>query len=71
MQFPLSFSDITLWLAITAIILLATSELISPYYGKTNLLIDKNRLRLAALGVGIVFIVSIIAQVFLVTSPWP
>jgi hypothetical protein len=71
MQFPLSFSDITLWLAITAIILLATSELISPYYGKINLLIDKNRLRLAALGVGIVFIVSIIAQVFLVTSPWP
>jgi len=68
MQFPLSFSDITLWLAITAMILLATSELISPYYGKTNLLIDKNRLRLAALGVGIVFIVSIMAQIFLVTS---
>jgi hypothetical protein len=68
MQFPLSFSDITLWLAITAMILLATSELISPYYGKTNLLIDKNRLRLSALGVGIVFIISIIAQIFLITS---
>jgi len=67
MQFPLSFSDITLWLAITAIILLATSELISPYYGKTNLIIDKNRLRLAALGVGIIFIVSILAQIYLMT----
>ena len=67
MQFPLSFSDITLWLAITAIILLATSELISPYYGKTNLLIDKNRLRLAALGVGIVFIASILMQIYLMT----
>ena len=67
MQFPLSFSDITLWLAITAIILLATSELISPYYGKTNLLIDKNRLRLAALGVGIVFIISILAQIYFMT----
>ena len=67
MQFPLSFSDIILWLAITAIILLATSELISPYYGRTNLLIDKNRLRLAALGVGIVFIVSILAQIYLMT----
>ena len=66
MQFPLSFSDITLWLAITAIILLATSELISPYYGKTNLLIDKNRLRLAALGIGIVFIISILAQIYLI-----
>ncbi|MDH5770408.1 MAG: hypothetical protein OEZ25_03880 [Candidatus Bathyarchaeota archaeon] len=67
MQFPLSFSDIILWLAITAIILLATSELISPYYGKTNLLIDKNRLRLAALGVGIVFIASILMQIYLMT----
>ncbi len=67
MQFPLSFSDIILWLAITAILLLATSELISPYYGKTNLVIDKNRLRLAALGVGMVFIVSILAQIYLIT----
>lgn len=67
MQIPLSFSDITLWLAITAIILLATSELISPYYGRTNLLIDKRRLRLAALGVGIIFIVSILAQIYLMT----
>jgi len=67
MQFPLSFSDVTLWLVITAIILLATSELISPYYGKTNLLIDKNRLRLAALGVGIVFIISILAQIYFMT----
>ena len=66
MQFPLSFWDITLWLAITAIILLATSELISPYYGQTNLLIDKNRLRLAALGVGIIFIISILAQIYLI-----
>lgn len=67
MQFPLSLFDITLWLAITAIILLATSELISPYYGKTNLLIDKNRLRLAALGVGIVFFISILLQIYLMT----
>jgi uncharacterized membrane protein YgaE (UPF0421/DUF939 family) len=65
MQFPLSLFDITLWLAITAIILLATSELISPFYGKTSLLIDKERLRLAAIGVGITFIVSILAQIFL------
>jgi len=67
MRFPLSLFDITLWLAITAIILLATSELISPYYGKTNLLIDKDRLRLAALGVGIIFTISILAQIFLTT----
>ena len=44
MSFPLTFWDISLWLVITAIILLITSVLISPYYGKTNILINKKRL---------------------------
>ena len=43
MQFPLGFWDISLWLAVTAIILLITTELISPYYGKTNILINKKK----------------------------
>jgi len=60
MQLPLSFFDITLWLAITAIILLVTAELISLYYGKLNLLIEKNRLRLISILVGIAFILSVI-----------
>ena len=64
MQFPLSFADITLWLAITSIILLATSELISPYYGRTNLLVEKGRLRAVALTVGIIFILAILAQIY-------
>jgi Ni,Fe-hydrogenase I cytochrome b subunit len=64
LQFPLSFADITLWLAITSIILLATSELISPYYGRTNLLVEKGRLRAVALTVGIIFILAILAQIY-------
>jgi len=65
LQLPLNFSDLTLWLAITSIILLATSELISPYYGKTSLLIEKKRLRSAALTTGIIFILAIIIQIYL------
>lgn len=65
MQFPLSLSDLTLWLAITSIILLATSELISPYYGQTNLLVEKKRLRSAALTTGILFILTILVQIYL------
>ncbi len=65
MQLPLTFSDITLWLAITSIILLATSELISPYYGKTSLLIEKKRLRYVALTTGIIFILAILVQIYL------
>ena len=64
MRFPLTFWDISLWLAVTAIILLATSELISPHYGKTNLVIEKGRLRKAALTVGILFMFTVLIRVY-------
>jgi hypothetical protein len=64
MQFPLSFWDISLWLAVTAIILLVTSELISPYYGKSKIPINKQKLRNAALAVGILFLVTVIIRVY-------
>jgi hypothetical protein len=70
MDFPLSFWDISLWLAITAIILLVTSELISPYYGKTNLLINKNRLRNVALTVSTLFLVTVAVRIVtIIISP--
>ncbi len=70
MEFPLTFWDLSLWLAVTAIILLATAELISPYYGQTNILIDKRRLRQAALTLGILFIITVIIRVYgIITTP--
>jgi len=63
MQFPLSFWDISLWLAVTAIILLVTSELISSYHGKSKITINKHNLRNAALIVGILFIITVIIRV--------
>jgi len=64
MQFPLTFWDISLWLAVTAIILLATSELISPHYGQTNVIIEKRRLRQAALILGILFMITVIVRIY-------
>jgi len=63
-HFPLSFWDISLWLAITSIILLTTSELLSPYYGQTNIIIDRNRLRTAALTLGLLFMVTVFIRIF-------
>jgi hypothetical protein len=72
MDFPLSFSDTSLWLAITAIILLVTSELISPYYGKTNLLINNKRLRNAALTVSTLFLATVAIRIIaIIISPSP
>lgn len=64
MQFPLTFNDISLWLAITAIVLLITSELLSPYYGKTNIPIDKKRLKQTALILSILFIVTVAIRIY-------
>ena len=69
-QFPLTFWDVSLWLAVVAIILLITSELISPYYGRTNLLIEKKNLRTVSLIVGIMFIATVIVRIYgIVANP--
>jgi len=65
MDFPLSIYDIGLWLAIMAIILLITSELLtsSSIYSR-NMTIDKIQLRLAALALGIGFMATVVMRVF-------
>ena len=64
MRFPLGFYDISLWLAITSIILLATSELISPHYGQTGLTIEKSRLRRVALILGLLFLATVAIRIY-------
>lgn len=64
MQIPLSLLDITIWLAIAGIVLIITSEIISPYYGKTSILIKKQRLRNIALILGLAFILTVILQFY-------
>lgn len=64
MSFPLSIFDISLWLAVMAIILLITSELLSSAEYLRNIVIDKKRLRLVALALGVGFIVTVIIRVF-------
>jgi hypothetical protein len=65
MHFPLSISDISLWLAVTAIILLITSELLSASTGYLgNVVLDKKRLRLLALGLGIGFMITVVMRIF-------
>ena len=65
MKFPLSVSDIGLWLAVTAIILLVTSELLSSSTGRLgNIAIEKRRLRIVALALGLGFMATVIMRVF-------
>ena len=64
MIFPLSISDVSLWLAVTTIILLITSEMLyaSPGYA-ARILLDKRLLRLCAMGCGLGFLVTVVMKV--------
>jgi len=65
MNFPMTMSDISLWLAVMAIILLITSELISSATGYAgNIVLERKRLRLIALGLGTGFIITVIMRIF-------
>jgi hypothetical protein len=64
MNFPLTTSDIGLWLAVTAIILLITSEFISTNTEYlSDIAIERDRLRLVAIGVGLAFMVTVILRI--------
>jgi hypothetical protein len=65
MNFPLTMYDLSLWLAVTAIVLLITSELLfsSTEYFR-NIVIERNRLRLAALTLGIGFLATVVMRAF-------
>jgi hypothetical protein len=63
MSFPLTPSDLSLLLAVTSLILLVTSELLSPYRGKVNLNINKKKLRNTAFVFSILFLGTVILRV--------
>jgi len=63
LSFPLSFWDVSLIFAITAIILLITSEMLSPYYGRINILINRKRLKRTALTLSILFLATVAIKI--------
>jgi len=64
MNFPMSLSDVSLWLAVMAIILLVTSELLFYTAGYSKIVIERTRLRLVALALGIGFMFTVLMRVF-------
>jgi hypothetical protein len=63
MNYPLGFWDVSLLLAVCALVLLVTSELLSPHYGRTGIKINKNRLKNAALTVSILFLATVAIRI--------
>ena len=63
MTFPLGFWDLSLFLAVTAIILLITSELLSPHHGKVSILISRRRLKNAAMTLSLLFLTTVLLRI--------
>jgi len=63
MDFPLSFFDLRAWLGITALILLATFELVSSYYGRSSLIVEKKRLKMVALMFSFLFMIMVVVEI--------
>jgi uncharacterized protein involved in response to NO len=69
MQIPLDFWNISLWLAVSGIILLITAQLVSAYDGKATLLIDQRKLKTAAVIMGVLFLATIAIRIYeIITS---
>lgn len=63
MNFPLTLWDVSLLLAVTAIILLVASEMLSPYYAKINLKINRKKLRNTAITFSILFLATVALRI--------
>lgn len=61
---PLSSSDFSVWIAFVAIILLVTTELLSPRYGSSRIVLNRKRLRAVALVVALIFLGTLAYTIF-------
>jgi hypothetical protein len=66
---PLSLGSLSLWAAAMAVILVTTSEFLSPLYSRTGVVtLNRRRLRMAALVLVAVFLGSVVYQIILLQS---
>lgn len=68
---PLTLGSLSLWAAVMSIFLLTGSELLAPAYGRTGVLINRRRLRIAALILAGVFLAAIVYGIILLQSVTP
>jgi len=71
MSFPLSFSDISLWLGALAIILLVASELVSANSKHVMIIIRKRRLRAIALTLSTLFVIVVLIRIYVTLTQLP
>jgi hypothetical protein len=61
---PLTLQDISLLLAVSAILLLFTAEIVPYVFGEKTLVSDMKKLRILAMVLGILFLGTVIMIIF-------
>jgi hypothetical protein len=61
---PFTSWTISLWLAVTAVILLITVQLASSYDGPGSLLVNVKGLKYAALATGLLFLATVAIRIY-------
>lgn len=64
MPFPFDVWSVSLWFAVTGIILSITSQLVSVYDGEASILIDEKKLRTSALVIGMLFLMTVAMRIY-------
>jgi hypothetical protein len=59
MTFDFSFWDLALWFATCSLTMLVASEVLAPYFGRKNVLIDTKKLRTVAIIFSLAFIFTV------------
>lgn len=67
-EIPLDFFTISLWLAVTSIILLITAQLVQAYDGPQTLLIDSKKLKAAAFTMGTLFLSTVAIHIYTIIT---
>lgn len=68
---PLTLGGMSLWSGMMSVLLLVTSEALSPIYGRTGLLINRRRLRIAALFLIAIFVIATAYLLIISQQPLP
>jgi len=69
--FPITLGGMSLWSGVMSVLILIASEAVSPLYGRTGLLLNRKRLRIAALLLITVFIIATASQLIISQQPVP
>lgn len=71
MLLPIDSTELSIWLAVVTIILLVTLELLSPYYGRTGIRVNRRRLRAVAFTLAIIFLGTVALRIYQIVVAGP